>query len=213
MSLQTSIRTESSGRGQAHTIEVGLAALVFVSVVSVAIQAMPPGLAATPEATLERDAVHRTTAVDLLETSAANGALLETVLYWNPVAGTVAGPTDNRSYSAATPPTAFGRALERTFGSRELAYTLAVVYRTESTSGTPLIERQPLVESGVPSETAVTASRVVVIPADASLTAPGFGDRTLEDLDADSDERFYAPPTGDGAVYAAVEVELVVWRP
>lgn len=213
MSPQTTTEVRSSGRGQAHTIEVALAALVFVSTVSVAIQAMPPAVATTPDATPEGGSLHRTTAVDLLETSAANGVLLETVLYWNPVADAVAGPTGNGSYSEAIPPTAFGRTLERTFGSRGLAFTLTVVYRTEDMSGTSTVDRQPIVELGVPSKTAVTASRMITIPADASLTAPGFNDRTLMQLDASSDERFYAPPTSDGAVYASVEVELVVWRP
>ena len=199
------------GRGQAHTIEVALAALVLVSVTGVAIQAMPPAVATGPHATHEEDTLQRTVVVDLLETGATDGALLETVLYWDPVNGTVAGPTGDGSADTAVPSTEFGRTLERALGSRGLVFTLAVVYRTDDTTGTPTVERQPIVEGGVPSVTAVTASRVVTIPADASLAAPGFGDRTLDELDTASG--FYAPSTGDGAVYASVEVELVVWRP
>lgn len=199
------------GRGQAHTIEVALAALVFVAVTGVAIQAMPPAVATGPDATHEEDTLQRTAIVDLLETGATNGALLETVLYWDPVNGTVAGPTGDGSADTAVPPTEFGRTLERALGSRGLAFTLTVVYRTDDPTGTPTVERQPIVAGGVPSVTAVTASRVVTIPADASLTAPGFGDRTLDEPDTASD--FYAPSTGDGAVYASVEVKLVVWRP
>ena len=202
------------GRGQAHTIEVALATLVVVSVVAPAIQLTPPTAAPTSAPTADDDSRYRTTAVDLLETGAATGALLETVLYWDPVTGTVAGTTDGRSPDTATRlPTAFGRTLERTLTSRGLAFTLSVVYHTENASGQQTVARQPIVRSGVPSETAVPASRVVTIPKTASLTAPGAGDRRLDALDADSGERFYVPPSGDGAVYASVEVELIVWRP
>jgi len=204
----------SDGRGQAHTIEVALAALIVVSAVGAAIQVTPSTAAPTSTATVDDDSPCRTTVVDLLETGAATGALLETVLYWDPAAGTFAGTaTDLPSGEVTRLPTAFGRTLERTLVSRGLEFSLSVVYRVEDAPGRLTVVRRPIVESGVPRASAVTASRVVTIPKNASLTAPGVDDRRLDALDADSGERFYVPPSGDGAVHASVEVELVVWRP
>ena len=215
MSVQSRTRGGfgADGRGQAHTIEVALAALIVVSAIGAAMQVTPPTAVPASSAAVDDDPLYRTSAVDLLETGAATGALLETVLYWDPVAGTFASTAaDHPSGDATRLPTAFGRTLERTLVRRGLGFTLSVVYHTENAAGRPTVVRQPIVESGVPHASAVAASRVVTIPKNASLTAPGVEDRRLDALDASSGERFYVPPSDDGAVYAAVEVELVVWR-
>jgi hypothetical protein len=208
-------RTVSIGgdrRGQAHTLEAFVAAILLVSGLTFAIQAtaVTPLSASTSNQHIENQ--QRATATDALETSVANGDLRETLLYWDPGNATAdpgfAGTSEERSYyEGAVPPTAFGDALERAFLDGRIAFNVRVRYDVGGSSS-----QQRLVFMGTPSDNAVTASRAITVTNDTTLTAPGSENRTLADVADDPDASFYAPGVGDGPTYNVLEVRVVVWR-
>lgn len=205
-------------RGQAHTLEAFVAAILLVAGLTFALQAtaVTPLSASTSNQHIENQ--QRAAATDLLETSAANGDLREAVLDWHPGNATVSAGFDSRSedrdyYAVGGPPNAFGNALDRTFLDRRIAFNVYVRYHVDPTSydGTP-VNRQRMVDMGTPSDNAVTASRTITVSNDTALTASGFENRTLAEVAADPDEEFYAPPVDDGPTYNHLEVRIVTWR-
>ncbi len=199
-------------RGQAHTLEAFVAAILLVSGLTFAIQAtaVTPLSASTSNQHIENQ--QRAAATDALETSVANGDLRETALYWDPGNATVdpgfAGTADGVSYYEGTvPPTAFGDALERAFLDGRIAFNVRVRHHVGGSSA-----QQRLVFMGTPSDNAVTATRAVTVTNETTLTAPGAENRTLADVAGDPDATFYAPGVGDGPTYNTLEVRIVVWR-
>lgn len=208
-------RTVSIGvdrRGQAHTLEAFVAAILLVSGLTFAIQAtaVTPLSASTSNQHIENQ--QRAAATDVLETSVANGDLRETVLYWDPGNATAdprfAGTADGVSYYEGTvPPTALGDTLDRAFLDGRIAFNVGVRYDVGESSA-----HQRLVFMGTPSDNAVTATRAITVANDTNLTAPGSENRTLATVAADPDAAFYAPGVGNGPTYNVLEVRVVVWR-
>ncbi|WP_066415150.1 DUF7288 family protein [Halorubrum aethiopicum] len=210
--------TGSDDRGQAHTLEAFVAAILLVAGLTFALQAtaVTPLSASTSNQHIENQ--QRAAATGLLETSAANGDLREAVLDWHPGNATVSPgfdpSTEERAYyTRGGPPNAFGDALDRTFLDRRIAFNVYVQYHVDpvTADGTP-VKRQVMVDMGTPSDNAVTASQSIAVSNDTTLTADGFEGRTLEAVAADPDAEFYAPPVDDGPTYNVLEVYIVVWR-
>ncbi len=204
--------TDGDDRGQAHTLEAFVAAILLVAGLTFALQAtaVTPLSASTSNQHIENQ--HRAVATDLLETSAVNGDLREAVLYWDPENETFAGtPEGSAFYTQGGPPTAFGDALNRTFIESRIAVNVYVRYHLD---GSQASDR--MVFMGTPSDNAVTASRTISVSDDTNLTAPGSENVTLSDVDpAEADEgdpRFYAPDAADGPTYNELEVRIVAWR-
>ncbi|MFC5278720.1 hypothetical protein ACFPM1_08135 [Halorubrum rubrum] len=210
--------TAPDDRGQAHTLEAFVAAILLVAGLTFALQAtaVTPLSASTSNQHIENQ--QRAAATGLLETSAANGDLRDAVLDWHPGNATVergfdASTEERAYYTGGGPPNAFGDALDRTFLDRRIAFNVYVQYHDSSAKGGDKpVKRQVMVDMGSPSDNAVTASRSITVSNDATLTADGFEERTLEAVDADPNERFYAPPVDDGPIYNHLEVRIVVWR-
>ena len=210
--------TAPDDRGQAHTLEAFVAAILLVAGLTFALQAtaVTPLSASTSNQHIENQ--QRAAATGLLETSAANGDLRDAVLDWHPGNATVDPgfdpSTEERAYyTQGGPPNAFGDALDRTFLDRRIAFNVYVQYHVDPVTAdeTP-VKRQRMVDMGTPSDNAVTASRSIAVSNDTTLTADGFEDRTLEAVAADPDAEFYAPPVDDGPTYNVLEVYIVVWR-
>ncbi|RAW45735.1 hypothetical protein DQW50_07485 [Halorubrum sp. 48-1-W] len=206
-------------RGQAHTLEAFVAAMLLVAGLTFALQAtaVTPLSASTSNQHIENQ--QRAAATDLLETSAANGDLREAVLDWHPGNATTDPPGfDPRSeertyYSEGGPPNAFGDALDRAFLERRIAFNVHVYYHVDSTGYDDApVKRQDMVYMGTPSDNAVTARRTVTVSNDTTLSASGFEDRTLSAVASDPDEAFYAPPVDDGPTYNHLEVRITTWR-
>ncbi|WP_281193679.1 hypothetical protein [Halorubrum sp. F4] len=219
MSHSRSIRIGLDDRGQAHTLEAFVAAILLVAGLTFALQAtaVTPLSASTSNQHIENQ--QRAAATDLLETSAANGDLREAVLDWHPGNNTTdslgfnSRSEDRDYYAAGGPPNDFGDALDRTFLDQRIAFNVHVRYHVDPTSynGTP-VNRQEMVDMGTPSDNAVTASRTITVSNDTALTAPGFENRMLAEVAADPDGEFYAPPVDDGPTYNHLEVRIVTWR-
>jgi hypothetical protein len=205
-------------RGQAHTLEAFVAAMLLVAGLTFALQAtaVTPLSASTSNQHIENQ--QRAAATGVLETSAANGDLREAVLDWHPGNDTVEAGFrgthgDAGFHTGGGPPNGFGDALDRTFLDRRIAFNVYVRFHVEPTTyGATPVKRQPMVYMGTPSDNAVTAIRTVTVSNDTTLTADGFGGHTLEAVADDPDATFYAPPVDPGPTYNVLEVSIVTWR-
>lgn len=199
-------KTIETDRGQAHTVEAFIAALLLISGLLFAMQAtaVTPLSASTSNQHIENQ--QRAVAHDLLSTAAEDGTLAETVRYWNTSDG---GGFHNSSaagyYTSANSETAFLEALNRTLDSQRIAYNVRV--RAHNTSGNePRVRTQRLVHMGQPSDNAVTASRTVTVYDTDRLT--GEDDCRLVDCSS-----FYAPNAdADSQLYNRLEVRITTWR-
>ncbi|MES3162243.1 MAG: hypothetical protein PPP55_11855 [Halorubrum sp.] len=204
--------TRLGTRGQAHTLEAFVAAVLLVAGLTFALQAtaVTPLSASTSNQHIENQ--QRAVATDILETSAANGDLREALLYWDPGnesrdPGFVGTQPDLTYHTVGGPPNDFGETLDRAFLESRIAFNVDVRYHVEGGQQT-----QQMVFMGTPSDNAVTASRTVPVSNDTTLTAPDFATRSLSDVESATDEAFYAPGVGDGPTYNYLEVRIVVWR-
>ncbi|SMO81695.1 DUF7288 family protein [Halorubrum cibi] len=206
--------TDADDRGQAHTLEAFVAAILLVAGLTFALQAtaVTPLSASTSNQHIENQ--QRAAATGLLETSAANGDLREAVLYWHPGNATVergfhGTPNGFQYYTESGPPTEFGDALDRAFLDRRVAFNVYVRFHDGNSTG-----KQEMVFMGKPSDNAVTASRTLSVSNDTTLTVPGAEDRTLAEVEPpeNDEDGFYAPAVDDGPIYNHLEVRIVVWR-
>lgn len=191
-------------RGQAHTLEAFMAALLLISGVLFALDAtaVTPLSASTSNQHIQNQQL--SVANDLLATAAANGTLQEAVLYWNTSTDSFDG-TGSDGYYTAGPPNAFGKTLNETFHDERIAFNVYVSYWKGSTR-----KEQPMTFMGSPSDNAVTASRTVTLYNDTALTAPG---ETKNVSTAAVDGNFYASDSAPGSeLFTVVEVRIVAWR-
>lgn len=190
-------------RGQGHTLEGIVAALLVLTSVVFALQvtAVTPLTASTASQHVETQ--YRSASQGLLAGAAANGELESTLLYWNASNASFHGAPIEGYYVGTAPPTAFGDDLAATFDAAGVAYNVDLTYVTAN--GT--LEHRRLVHFGQPSDTAVTASRTVVLYDTDRLRNPdGSAGGTLENA------TYFAPDAYSGHLYNVVVVEVTVWR-
>lgn len=214
-------------RGQAHTLEAIVGALLLLTSLVFALQvtAVTPLSASTSSQHIENQ--QQASAQGALAAAEKEGVLKPAVLYGNDGAD---GNDDGRFafheisasaqyYVNRAPRNGFGAILERTFAGRGLAYNVYVNYETSTGSA-----RRRMVYQGDPSDNAVAAQSTVTLYDDDVLYVPADGDpdtfgakrcdpadSSCSDLASAGDE-FYAQDMASGRVFNVVEVEVVVWR-
>lgn len=204
--------TGSSDRGQAYTLEALVAALLLVTAVLFALQAV----VITPtSAGQDRDVVaqQQQVASDLLTTAANEGELSRMARFWDCSDGgfaTVDGGGEwvpGEGYpSDQVPVEDFGSALNATFdaGTR---YNVELVYANGANQN---VSR--LVYQGTPSSEVVTASRTITLTDDQLVTGPNAGSQTIGECDSDSSLSAAIPDDhSSSTVYNVVEVRVVLW--
>lgn len=195
--------TRTDRRGQAYTLEAVAAGMLLLASVLFALQvtAVTPLTGSTSSQHIENQ--QASLAEGLLAVQGENGTIVPTVLYWNESAGSFHGAPDE-AYRNAGPPTAFGTALNRTLGDRNIAFDVSLYYVRPNGER----EQRQLVNLGEPSDHASTASRVVTLYDDDRVRAADGTDLgTLENTS------YFAPDVAPNSrVYNVVEVEVVVWR-
>lgn len=191
-------------RGQAHTLEGIIAGLLVLSAIAFALQvtAVTPLSASTSNQHIQNQ--QRAAAAGVLTTAADSGALERAVLYWNESRPAFHDATVRQGYSSA-PPTEFGEILEATFDRRGIAYNVDVSYRVSD--GTQRQVR--MVHQGVPSDSAVRATREVVLTDDDALYWANGTQSSTSVADTDS---YFAGSIGDPGLYNVLRVEVIVWR-
>jgi hypothetical protein len=152
-------------------------------------------------------------ASDTVVIAADEGELSRLLRYWNDKSDVFQnqsavrkGRYDHETFANETRMNGaqFGAILERRFWENGRSYNVVLTSRNESDGGT---DSQYLVYEGEPGPNAFTASYVVTLYDDQTLTAPGYEDVRLEEVDEDE----YGIQNVDGPVYNVVEVRLVVW--
>jgi len=192
-------------RGQALTLEGVTAAVLLLAAIGFALQvtAVTPLSPSTSSQHVENQL--EASSDGLLTSAAENGTLEEAVLYWDPDEDEFHGSGDAPFYRSGAPPNDFGDELERSFGSRNVAYNVFVYYQTFNGD----VQSQQMVSQGRPSDHAVSASQIVtLVDSDRLVQSDGSpGDRVDE-------TSFYIPDatlTEDG-LYNVARVEVVAWR-
>ncbi|WP_224447165.1 DUF7288 family protein [Haloprofundus salilacus] len=210
-------RGRKSDRGQAHTLEAVMSALILITSVIFALQvtAVTPLSASTSSQHIENQ--QQATAEGVLTAAADSGALERTLLFWGDSDGDgddeFRGATNEEYYTAGYPPTEFGRILSSTFGDRSVAANVYVRYHTDGGGE----RRQRLFYQGEPSDNAATATQLVTLYDDAVLYDDEDGDGIAEPTDPKTqinEDNFYAEDIDgiDSGVYTVLRVEVVVWR-
>jgi hypothetical protein len=197
-------------RGQAHTLEAVIGALLLLTSVLFALQstAVTPLSASTSSQHIENQQQER--AQGLLAAAAENGTLEPAVLYYNATGDRFhAADGDSGEYAGARPNVTFAQMLNRTFTSQGIAYNVNFQYQTVNGTGT---STQQFVYNGVPSDNAVSASWTVALDdSDHLYTAQGSPNSSARIGDSGTD--FYIPDTSsDTDLYNVVRVEVIVWR-
>jgi len=194
-------------RGQVHTLEAVVAAMLLLTSVIFALQmtSVTPLSASTSSQHVENQ--QHAVAEGVLAGAADSGALERAVLFWNATGDRFHDTTDGRYYTRGPPDNDFGDALDRAFGRRGIAYNVYVTFQVGDGRTT---QTQPMVYVGKPSDNAVRATRTVVVSNDAVLR-DSDGDRTGTRI-AETSSSFYAPDVVNGSVYNSLRVEVVAWR-
>jgi hypothetical protein len=207
-----------SDRGQAHTLEGVVAAILLLSSLTFALQvtAVTPLSASTSSQHIENQM--QSTAQGVLAVAAEDDYLKDAVLYWGDEDSDDIHTFHDASdtyYQNGPPPNEFGETLSTAYGGRSIAYNVYVSYQ----SGTGSWITQRMVYRGRPSDNAVSASRTVTLyDSDCMLDSDNeTTTRCLDDTD-DSDGNdwtrsdFYAPDISGNGLYNVVRVEVVAWR-
>lgn len=192
-------------RGQAHTLEAFMAALIVVSGVLFALgaTAVTPLSASTSNQHIQNQQL--SVANDLLATTDANGSLRSAVVYWNSTRYRFYGTNETAYYTQGGPPNPFGKAINETFVAERVAVNVYVVYWEAGAR-----RQRLMVYMGSPSDNAVSASRSVSLYNDTELTAPGTDENVSA---ARANGTFYVPDAAPGnELFNVVEVRIVAWR-
>lgn len=199
-------------RGQVYTLEgVTAAVLLFVAVL-LALQAVT--VTPTTPGTIDRDTRSKlqVQAHDVLIAGQESGSLSETLRYWNVSTQSFYVPpseeyaaSDSVGYGFHDPPTEFGDMLNQTFSQRGYKYN--VYLETRRGDDWTKSERYPLVKRGEPTDNAVTATYVVTMYDNQTLSPASS--RKLGDL---GEEEFYAEDIyPDEPLFNIVRVRVVIW--
>lgn len=207
----------SCGRGQAHTLEAVVAAVLLIGSLTFALQvtAVTPLSASTSSQHIENQ--QAATAEGVLAGAIEDGSLRRGLLYCDPAGDRdpvfnstgddpyyVDAPTINHSGNL----TGFGERLEAAFGERSIAYNVVLVYEQGGTT-----VRREMIYQGTPSDNAVTASRTVALFDADSLSRP-VDNTTLEATgNTLADGTCYGSDSvAGGSLHKVVKVEVIVWR-
>ncbi|MEF8784928.1 MAG: hypothetical protein V5A45_03265 [Haloarculaceae archaeon] len=196
-----------SDRGQAHTLEAAVAALLLLTSIGIALQmtAVTPLSASTSSQHLENQL--EKTSKGILASSAETGSLKDAVLYWNDSAGAFHNTSSNYYYTESAPlKIKFGKTLNRTLDERNVAYNVYIVFQNPSGGQ----QRRRMIYRGEPSEHAVTASHSVTI-VESDRLRDEDGNPTGTNVTSTS-SIYFPDSTTSAGVYNHVRVEVVAWR-
>jgi hypothetical protein len=193
-------------RGQAHTLEASVAALLLLVSIGIALQmtAVTPLSASTSSQHLENQLEE--SAKGVLASSAESGDLKTALLYWNSNASKFHNADTEYYYTNNKSEHSLGQTLNRTLDQRNVAYNVYVVFETSDNEQ----RRRRMIYSGEPSEHAVTASHTVTLLSNDNLID---ADGTTNSTTIGETSAYYIPnSTGTPGVYNHVRVEVVAWR-
>ena len=194
-------------RGQAHTLEAFTAALLLVTGLIFATQAtaVTPLSASTSNQHVENQA--EVAAGDFLTTTEASGNLTAALLYYDEDG--FVNASDEGTYGGVPPEShPLHGPLSESFGDRQIAFNVDVYYPEDGGNSTGNTQ---MVDMGVPSDNAATASTRVALYGD-----DRFGANDQYELATDGRDEEYFAPSVDGhrpeVLYTVVEVRITAWQ-
>ena len=201
-------------RGQAHTLEAFVAALLLITGLIFATQAtaVTPLSASTSNQHIENQG--EIAAADLLAMTKERGELKKGLLAWNGTPGEFTGATNADHYSGLMPDPAhpLHDPLNEAFDSRQVAFNIDIYDHAEPGESR---SRQRLVDMGEPSDNAATASTRLALytddrlidPEEDELDGPYTGSKLGET------ENYFVDGEGtEHTLYTVVEVRITVWQ-
>jgi hypothetical protein len=198
-----------SDRAQAFTLEAFVAAVLLVSTLTFALQAVAVDANTASSAEAELRGQHGGVAEGLLDGAVESGSLQSTLLYWDESNERFLDADEEEGfYLSRSPNTTFGRSLARLFDDQRIRYNVDLHYQGADGER----ETRRLVEYGTPSQDAVRVTETVTLYDDSTLVTRNESRRanaTLESVEPD----FYAPDASDDTqLYNVIRVEVVLWR-
>lgn len=202
----------SRDRGQAFTLESLVAALLVLTALLFALQAVviTPNSAGSLDRDTQAELIQESS--DNLVTAENDGELSRMVRFWDTDNGTFADDPvdpdgnyddDNGYRHDLLPVQDLGESLNHTVRAGN-QYNVILAYQTASGDR----ETQRLVYQGTPGQEVVTTSYAVTLTDDQLVTGPYEGDQTLDDASDSGDMPIEDLP---GPIYNVVEVRLVLW--
>lgn len=199
----------SDKRGQAHTLEAVVGALLLLTAIAFALQVtvVTPLSASTSSQHIEGQ--QRAVAQGVLASAAEDGALKEAVLYLNETTGQYHNTGAGGSYTSAPPVIRFGKMLERAFSDPGIAYNVYISYPLPGST-----DEIQMVDQGTPSDNAVSATRTILLRDDDRLVDEdgNVSDTTLAEAEDNINIVDPIAPSRENGIYNVVSVEVVAWR-
>lgn len=204
-------RSSPTDRGQAYTLEGFIGAIVVLTAVLFALQAIviTPTTGGSVDRTVQSQLQQQ--AQDSLVLAENDGELSHLIRYWDDDdesfynADDSPGPAPysyGRFANSSAMDAQFGAVLRERFHDSGRYYNVELVYRTDDGP-----ESEYLVYQGGPSSNAFTASYAVALYDDQPLTSTERGNATLSSADS-----YPIPDVDEGSeLYNVVEVRIVVW--
>ncbi|GAB6878570.1 hypothetical protein JCM17823_08440 [Halorubrum gandharaense] len=209
-------------RGQAHTLEAFVAALLLVAGLIFATQAtaVTPLSASTSNQHIENQ--QAIGAQDVLTTTKERGDLQAALLLWDSEDGAFFHPEEGRSapYTSVSDVRDWEEhgvddhpldaTLTEAFDTRRVAFNVDVYYPDPDPEEG--MDQESMFDMGDPSDNAATASTRVALYMDDEFGPDG--DRTLGEAIENGESDFFADPSGEGSdtLYTVVEVRITAWQ-
>jgi len=217
---------DSDDRGQAFTLEGIISAVIVLTALLYALQAVviTPTTGGTVDQGVRSELQRQ--ADDILSIAGGDddGRMSELTRNWSQSRRTFYGAVNpNIGFGNQRLPGEFGTLLNETFDSRDRQYNVVMRYLPKNASKG--IQQTAIAARGTPSDSSVTATYRVTLYDNMTLTSPTAGSAELWQYDTcptvngddcpDSESYqsgYYPVPNAvDGAVYNVVEIRVIVW--
>lgn len=210
---------ESGDRGQAFTLEGLIGAIIILTALWYALQAViiTPTTGGTVDPGVRAEIQQQAEDALAIAAQAESGTLSELSRNWSQSRRTFFGSVNPRiGYGQQRLPGTLGEILNETFGSRDRSFNVEMHYLDASGGATDSVT---VASRGSPSESAVIGTYRVTLYDNMTLTAPPSGPAELWQYDTsptrnpnDWQSGYYPVPNAvEGPIYNIVEFRVIVW--
>lgn len=210
----------SDDRGQAFTLEGIISAVIVLTALLYALQAVviTPTTGGTVDQGVRTELQQQADDILAITGGDDDGQLSELARNWSQSRRTFYGGVNpNIGYGNQRLPGEFGTLLNETFDSRDRQYNVVMRYLPKDPADG--IQQTTIASRGTPSDSSVMATYRVTLYDNMTLTSPSAGSAELWQYDTsattnpiDWQSGYYPVPNAvSGPVYNVVEIRVVVW--
>ncbi|MCU4716591.1 DUF7288 family protein [Halapricum hydrolyticum] len=216
----SSDRDRSTDRGQAFTLEGIISAIIVLTALLYALQAVTitPTTGGTVDQGVRTEIQQQADDILVVAGTDETNQLSALARNWSQTRQTFYGAVNPRiGYGDEQIPGSLGTMLSETFDERDRMYNVEMRYLPKDPSDG--IQRTVIASRGTPSDSAVAASYQVTLYDNMTLTSPTAGSAELRQYDTypttnpiDGKSGYYPVPDAiPGPVYNVVEIRVIVW--